>query len=233
MKQFIYRPGKRWLFVVFTSVLGACVAPQPAAVRTYDLGVPRAAAQSTIQLDAPITIPPVSAPSWLQGSALVYRLAYAVPPYPQVYSLSRWIAAPGDLITLRLRDAVAAANTNFTLTSTAANPTGYVLEVTLEEFTHEFESPTSSRCIVQLRATLLDRSAGLIVAQKTLRAEQQAPSPDAAGGVRGLIAATDTVIDGLLVWLESHPGTDRATGVPARPFNAPTLSDGTRRTGIN
>jgi cholesterol transport system auxiliary component len=221
----------RWGGVLLASILGACAAPQPFAVRTYDLGAPAASERSTTQLDAPITIAPVSAPSWLQDSAIVYRLAYAVPPHPQVYALSRWVAPPAELITLRLREEIAAVNTGFTLTSTEGNVTGYALDVTLEEFTHEFQSPTASRCIVQLRATLVDRSAGRIIAQQTFRAQREAPSADAAGGVRGLIAATDAIMGSVVAWLGSHPDKGRATNASTHPDYLPV--GGTGRTGGN
>jgi cholesterol transport system auxiliary component len=221
------RSINRWVGVLFASMLGACAAPQPSAVRTYDLGAIHAPARSTPRLDAPITILPVMAPGWLQDSAIVYRLAYAVPPYPQVYALSRWVAPPADLLTLRLREEVAAVNAGFTLTSTNGNLSGYELEVTLEEFTHEFQSPTSSRCFVQLRATLLDRSTGRIVDQQTFRAQQPAPTPDAPGGVRGLTAATDRIIDTVLAWLGSHPDAGRATNASTRPEFRPPVGEST------
>src|SRR5258706_15285300 len=111
-----------------------CATPPSPEVRLYDFGMTAAQPRSAIQLDAALVILPVSAASWLRGSAIVYRLGYADPPYPEAYKLSRWVAPPAELITMRLLESTAAANTGFTLASADGNRTGYVIEVALEEF---------------------------------------------------------------------------------------------------
>lgn len=144
-----------WTWVL-AFLLAGCATLQPTTVRTYDFGSSMAAAHSPVRLAAPISIPQVSAPGWLRGPALVYRLGYLVPPRPQIYALSRWVAPPAELITLRLRERVAAVNAGFTVSGLDGDANGYLLEVTLEQFSQVFESPMASRCTVQLRATLAE-----------------------------------------------------------------------------
>lgn len=191
---------KRWS-VLLPLMLLSCATPRSPEVRSYDLGMMDGRANSAIQLNAPLVILPVSAPSWLRGSAIVYRLRYADPPYPEVYGLSRWVAPPAELLTMRLLESTAAVNTGFTLALADGSRTGYVIEVALEEFIHEFESPTLSRGVVQVRASLVDHSTGEVIAQQTLRAEELAPSGDAPGAVRALTGATNAVIARLITWI--------------------------------
>ena len=72
-----------------------------------------------------------------------------------------------------------------------------------------FDAPSASRCIVQLRATLAEPG-GRVLAQRTFRVQEQAPSADASGAVQGLNGATDAAIDQILAWLGPALGT-RAT----------------------
>jgi cholesterol transport system auxiliary component len=78
-----------------------------------------------------------------------------------------------------------------------------VLKVVLEEFTHFFESSTSSFALLRLRATLLENTAdgAKVLAQRQLVSRQPASTPDAPGGVRALGAATDAAARELAVWL--------------------------------
>ena len=200
---------KRWTAMIVASLLAGCATSQPAGVRTYDFGSSLEAARLDARLDAPIAIPQVSAPSWLRGPALVYRLDYLAASRPQPYALSRWVAPPAELITLRLRERAAAVNTGFTLTGLDTD-SGFRLEVTLEEFGQVFDSPSASHCIVQLRATLAEPSGGRVVAQRTFRAQSPAPSADAAGAVQGLIGATDAAIDQILLWVGPAVNTTQA-----------------------
>ncbi len=188
---------------VFALLLAGCAATQPARVSAYDFDSAVVAPQAAARLDVPIAIPQVRAPSWLRGTELVYRLDYLVPAASRLYALSRWVAPPAELLTLHLRERVAAANSGFTVTGLDADPQAYLLEVTLEEFTQAFESPTASRCMIQLRATL-GEPGGRVLAQRTFRAERPAPSPDASGAVRGLVAATDASIDEVMSWVASN-----------------------------
>lgn len=173
----------------------------------YDFDPPAEAELHSVRLDAPLAIPQMSAPTWLRGTALVYRIGYVTPSGPQPYALSRWVASPAELFTAQVRERVAAANRGFTLTSSDPDAPAYVLTLALEEFIQVFDAPTASRCIVQVRATLADAD-GRVIGQRTFRTEAPAPSADAPGAIRGLTTATDAGIEAILVWL----GTSLSAG---------------------
>ena len=60
-----------------------------------------------------------------------------------------------------------------------------------------------ARGLLRLRATVTQRSSigETLLAQRSFVARQVATTPDAAGGVRALAAATDQVIGEIEVWL--------------------------------
>jgi cholesterol transport system auxiliary component len=208
---------KRWS-VLLPLILLSCATPRSPEVRSYDFGMFDARPTSATQLNAPLVILPVSAPSWMRGSAILYRLRYTDPPYSETYRLSRWVATPAELLTMRLLESTAAVNTGFTLASADGNSTGYVIEVAMEEFIHEFESPTLSRGVVQVRVSLVDRSTGEVIAQQTLHAEELAASADAPGGVRALIGAMNAVTAQLMTWIGLTLGTLPSTSSGHRPL---------------
>lgn len=195
---------------ILLGLLAAGCAGTPPIPAQYDFDSISTLGAPDARLQATIAIPPISSPSWLRTPALVYRLAYARPPVLKPYSLTRWAAPPAELLTLRLRQAVSAANSGFTLTHRGIGTQGYRLEVTLERFVQVFSSPRASRCFVTLSATLTNRgNRERVLAQRTFRGEQAAPSSDAAGAVRGLVGASDACIDQIVLWLhavlQSHP----------------------------
>ena len=92
----------------------------------------------------------------LDGTSVLYRLAYADAQQLQPYGLARWTMTPAQLVRQRLRDAlgqrgpvVNAGDANVPLT----------LRVELDEFSHLFEAPDKSTGLVRLRAHSLLRHA--------------------------------------------------------------------------
>ena len=79
------------------------------------------------------------------------------------------------------------------------------LRVSLEEFSHYFETPTASLGLVRLRATLVQSTpAGeRVLAQRVFAARRAAPSADAAGGVKALAAASEAAIGELVGWVDA------------------------------
>lgn len=189
----------RLLLTLLVLLLSACVTNRALPVR-YDFDGTRDPIRSPPRLDATIAIAPVTSPRWLRTTALIYRLSYQAPAYPRAYSLSQWVAPPGELLTLRLREWVAAANGGLTLGRLRNDTDGYTLGVALDAFAQIFSTPEHSRCLVVLRATLVSDSDEAL-AQKTFTTERPAPSPDAAGGVAGLVAASDADLRKILTWL--------------------------------
>lgn len=180
-------------------LISACATERAPPVR-YDFGGGSRPIPSQARLDTTIAIPPIASPPWLRTTAVTYRLDYEAPTHPGAYALSAWMAPPDVLLTLRLRQWVEAANSGVTLRQTPSDPQAYSLEVSLDTFTQVFSASDRSRCVVALRATLLAHD-DEVLAQKTFSAQRPAPSPDAAGGVEGLVDASDADIGKILTWL--------------------------------
>jgi cholesterol transport system auxiliary component len=184
--------------------LAACVTSQ-APPKQFDLGQVDAPARRSGVLAANIIIPDVMQPSWIRTRDIFYRLDYEPPARPQRYAMSQWVATPAELVTLRLRQAVQSANAGFTL-PTSNGSRGYVLQASIDEFTQAFTSQTTSKCVLQLRASLW-RADGQIVAQKEFHLEVPAPTPDASGAARCLAAAVDAEDEQIVEWLSALPLT--------------------------
>ena len=189
----------RVLAFVFALLLAGCAADRAPPVQ-YDFDGTPDPVQLQAPLDATIAIPPIAAPPWLRTTALVYRLGYEPPAMPRSYTLSQWVSPPADLLAHRLRQAIEAHNSGITLSRLPLTSDGYILEISLDTFEQVFSSPEQSRCRVALRATLVQPGSE-VIAQKTFTAEEPAPSPDAAGGVEGLVAATNVDVRNIISWL--------------------------------
>lgn len=179
-----------------------CAAHAP-ALKVYDFDAIEPPPAPATQLAVSITVPQVAAPTWLATTALNYRLGFAPPYLPRAYARSRWTAPPAELLTARLRQLLAAANSGFTLTRGGVAAGGYRLEVSLERLEQVYSEPQVSQGLVSLRATLSSARDGHVVAQRSFQAGQPAPTPDAAGGVRALVQGSDECLTELLRWLQS------------------------------
>jgi cholesterol transport system auxiliary component len=183
-------------------VLAGCATPQaPLAKAVYDFGPARSSASSP-KPDSPATNPvalalaEVDASTALDGLPVVYRLAYADAQQLRPYALARWSMPPAQLVRARLRDALSARGP---VLGPADGATPWLLKVELDEFSQQFDAPTSSSGAVRLHASLFN--ANKLVAQRTVQATAPAPSQDAGGGVRAITAATDDAVGQLAVWV--------------------------------
>lgn len=183
---------------------------KPVRELEYDFGLLPAAQDSAAPAPsgAPLVLPDVEVSASLETTALLYRLGYADPFELRPYAYARWSAEPGELVRQRLRESL--ARTRPVLDPRTASTLGRsggvrppVLRVELEEFSQLFDSQAASRGIVRLRCTLLESlpSGDRLVAQQTFSVERPAPTPDAAGGVRALTAATDAAVQEITAWL--------------------------------
>jgi ABC-type uncharacterized transport system auxiliary subunit len=182
-----------------TLLLSACaliptVAPPPAQ---FDLGPPRTSGQPA---SAPLHLGSVHAPTWLNGTAISYRLSFQDPYRRESYRDSRWLAPPPALLAARLREALS----DSTLLPAAAPG----LDLELEEFGQVLDSPTHSHVVIRARALLTsgeaeartDASALTVSVTHHFLIERDAASVDASGAVSALAAASDTLIDQILDW---------------------------------
>jgi cholesterol transport system auxiliary component len=190
-----------WLMISTCGLLlVACATPQPPALKAvYDfgpvLGNERASAPAhALRLPA-IALPEIEAGAGLDSPAMLYRLQYLDAQQLRPYAQARWSVPPAQLVRARLRDALSAQGA---VLSTEGN-TAWVMRLELDEFSQLFASPESSQGLVRLRASLFKNEQ--LVAQTAVVARANAASPDAAGGVRALTAATDDAVRQLSAWL--------------------------------
>lgn len=191
----------RWAgAAIAAAILSGCsLAPQREPVETFDLGPPPAPAAANPGIRAVLLLPAVSAPAWLEGNGIVYRLAYENSARPQAYANSRWVASPAEMLTQRVRGRFAGAATGV-VTGAEGARADYAVRLELEDFSQSFGSPAASRVSLRARASVVRLADRALVAQRVFSVEQAAPSPDARGAVAGLAGAADAFIEQLLAW---------------------------------
>lgn len=187
---------------------GCSILPKDdASIVTYDFGLPRESApDQTTHSAGRLEVSPVTAPSWLDSPALLYRLAYHNAARLDAYADSRWAAPPAALITLRLRQALSTASDTAKGNPTPQNGAPDRLRVDLEEFSQVFDAPQSSRVLVRAHVSLIQKNAQTPLRERTFSLERQAPTPDATGAASALRQVSDEFIDAVLNWLSS-PGS--------------------------
>ena len=195
------RPGRREIAAVALGLAcaGCGIAPisTPPQVTQYDFG-PAPAGKPVQGLRQALLIYDVSAPGWLDSPSIYYRLAYQDAARPLAYADSRWVGPPAELIASRVRGRLAASGKGGIVHPADGARASYALRIELDEFAQVFDAPKQSRAVVRLRASVLGRSA--LLAQKSFSVERPASTPDAEGGVRALIEASDEVVDQLVDW---------------------------------
>ncbi|AME23618.1 MAG: ABC-type transport auxiliary lipoprotein family protein [Pseudomonadota bacterium] len=195
-------PRARSGFIVFSlaAVLAGCASGPPAAVSNirYDLGDP-APLGNTMPMP-PVKVLAVSASKNLDTDAFLYRLKYADAQRIGRYSDSHWTMSPADLLTQRLRVALASRGPVLTGSDPVRAP---MLQVDLTDFEQVFDAPEKSHGEVSARVTLSQH--GQVVSQRTFIARAPSYTPDAAGGARALAAASDDLIAQMAAWLGVQP----------------------------
>lgn len=180
--------------LVLALLLGACsLAPVAPARAIYDLGPAPAAASGG---GGPMAwrIADVTAPPWLAGEGIAYRLSFQQTQRQEHYRDSLWAAPPAALLTQRLREQLV------TPAGCAVRPAA-LLAVNLDEFEQVFTSATDSRVVLRLHATLWPAGVTAPTLQQHWRLERPAPTADAAGAARGLAQAVDEFMPQLAGWL--------------------------------
>ena len=137
----------------------------------------------------------------LDNERMGYRLNYADPLQAHVYAHSRWSTTPLQLLTQRFKARVAQAGIKV-LSATDAAAGVPLLRIELDDFTHGFDSPTSSHAQLVLRASLLNGHR--LLDQRTFSRKLGATSADAPGGARALAQATDAIATDMIAWLATQ-----------------------------
>lgn len=188
------------LALLVLASLPGCASPQaPVSKAVYDFGPAlNAPAPSASARRAVLALPELEAASSLDSPAMLYRLQYSDAQQLRPYAQARWSAPPAQLIRQKLRDALSAQGP----VVSADSPASHVLRMELDEFSQIFESPERSVGVIRLRASLF--RGDQLAAQTVILARANAPSPDAAGGVRALAQATDSAVSQIQAWLQSQ-----------------------------
>jgi cholesterol transport system auxiliary component len=188
------------------ALLSACaIGPRTQeGLVNYDFGLPRTGREAAPRLQQDLVVAEVAAPAWMDNSGIYYRLAYRDAAQPRAYALSHWVMSPAALLGQRLRANIARASKSGVFTSADGVRAGYTLRLELDEFSQVFDAPQSSRAVLRLRASLIRQRS--VVAQQAFEIEQPAATPNAEGGVRALIAASDAASEKLIDWLAAGMG---------------------------
>lgn len=175
--------------LMLTACGGMPKAGSPATL--FDFGITSGADSVKVEH---VQLAGVEAAPGLNGSEMRYRLAYQNPAQIFAYTESRWIASPDKLLQHALEKHLQVSGS-----------TQCALQVTVEAFDQIFDTPTSSRGVVQLRAVLAI-GAGR---QKTLQStrvsfERPALSADARGGADALKASAEEAVAAIVSWADKQ-----------------------------
>ena len=205
-----YLAGARAVFLSLASalMLVACSLPlpdKPVRPEPYDLGPPLPLAASTTATGPALAMDSVEANAAIDGTSVVYRLLYSGDgQQPRPYAKARWSMSPPQLVSQRLREAFAAQRP---VVEVGAGLAPVELRTQLDEFAQVFSAPGASEGVVRMRLTLIATGAQAtrLLGQHTVVVRKPAPTPDAAGGVSALRAATDDAVQQAVAWVQSVP----------------------------
>ena len=194
----------RAVLILSLSLLAGCaIGPRtPEGTANYDFGLQPAGKEAHPRLHQDLLVAQVAAPAWLDNTGIYYRLAYQDAARPQAYALSHWVMSPAALLGQRVRANIARANTAGVFAPSDGVRTDYTLRLELEEFSQVFDSADKSHAVLRLRASLIRQPR--IAAQAIFDLHYPAATPNAEGGVRALIAASDDVSEKLIAWLAAN-----------------------------
>lgn len=207
-----HRTGTRGLLLTLFFGLTACALPERSVRQVvYDFG-PGALQPSASKPGAtqpPLALAEVEASPALEGSAVLYRLAYSDAQQLRPYALARWSMPPAQLMRQRMREilgqqrALLSPGDGDAIGS--AQPTPRTLRIEIEEFSQLFSAPEQSVGLLRLRATLVQAgpTGERLVAQRSVIVQRPAPTADASGAVRALTAATDAAAQEIDAWLNT------------------------------
>lgn len=193
------REGRRrlaeWAAGVAAALLlaGCQVFPErPPVAATYDLGTGERGSLANALAPARVT---VSAPAWLQVTAMHYRDVRGDPGRRRTYADNRWAAQPPAMLALVLERALGAGEGG-----------GCRLQVQLDEFEQLFHAADRSEARLVARFALLPVRGGKPLASAALTVLEPAPTADASGGASAFRAAAGRLADEVAQWLAD---TDR------------------------
>jgi cholesterol transport system auxiliary component len=192
----LVRPPLRTRTLLLAGLLAGCMglgkSLPPMAV--YDLGPPANPKPAAIAL--PVRSVAVDSPSWLENSAMHYRLLHADPARLASYSESRWAARPSELLEQVLWRGLSG-------NGPASSGPGCRLSIELDEFVQAYHTPTRSEAVIELRARLLPPRGEATLAGTSFSIVRPAASADARAGVAAFRAGVEELTAAVRDWLAS------------------------------
>jgi cholesterol transport system auxiliary component len=186
------------LLLLCCALLPGCASIKKPQAELYDMGLATAAANMPAL--PPMALAEVNTPEWMDTPAIFYRLAYDSARQPRPYANSRWSMPPAQLFAQRFKSRMSQAGG--ALLSASDGATGIpVLHLEADEISQVFDSPGRSAGMVAMRLSVLNGRR--LLGQKSFVQRVPAASPDTAGGVDAIAAASDAVIADMLQWLAS------------------------------
>lgn len=189
------------------SACGVLEKPTRSAVYDFGPGLGNISAPAPAGARPAVTLADVSAPDAFDSTAVLYRLAYSDVQQLLPYAQARWSMPPAQLLRQRLRESLGrhhlVLREGDSAASGAVRP--LLLQLELDEFSQLFDSPGKSVGLVRVHATIVQPSPSgdRLLAQRDFVSQSPAASPDAAGGVRALTVASDSVLQEISLWLTS------------------------------
>jgi len=186
-------------------LLAGCANNKPVNHSVFDFGP--AAASSAIQKHGgaitAVVVADVTGPAALDNERMFYRLNYANPLEARTYANSRWSTPPLQLLTQRFKQRLSQAGLRVLATTDAADglPT---LRIEVDDFTHSFDSVSSSHGELSVRVSLVQ--AHRLVDQRAFSRRTPAGA-NAAGGAAALAASADAVAADIAAWLAAVPAS--------------------------
>lgn len=198
------------LSLTCTLALCACATPQPGPTH-FDLGaLPAAATGQPLKLGFlqdnanSLKITEISAPAWLDGQAMYYRLNYLEQQQARPYAQHRWQSSPAQLLTQQLRARLAQAGIMISSPADGV-ASGAVLRIELEDFSQHFSAKDQSEAHLRWRASLI--SGRKLISQKTFVQQVPCKAANAAAGASALAQAANQANEDVLQWLSRLPAT--------------------------
>ena len=192
---------RQFALVLVLCVFSGCslIASKAPPKTEFDFG-PEASgpSDSPALSEAQLVIFDVSAPAWMDGTAMYYRLAYRNAAVPLGYAESEWVMPPAALLTERLRSNAAVHADGENLPVGVRRPSVCALHSELLEFEQIFDEPHRSHGALRLRATL---ECDGVWAQRTFAVDRPAPTPNAAGAVTALVKCAEELERLLKEWV--------------------------------
>lgn len=189
------RGGAAATLLVLTLTGCTAVGLQSPQVAFYDLGLVEAAAVAAAV--APVRVE-VVAPSWLNGTAMQYRLAWRQPDRRRSYVESRWVAQPADMLSQSLGRALNAGADNGEGVASRCR-----LRIELDEFIQVFDTERDNHVQLVVRAQVLPLRGELALATREFRRTDAAATADAEGGVTAARMAVRGLAGDIARWLDA------------------------------